>query len=306
MFENIDLKLRVHLFTQSLVTVSSSDPYKGKKDTVKTFYLYIVLTLGIIGQTLGQDSGKKESLDRRFRSMQGINFKFNKKTSINASIQSAYKSNLDKIYTEYAININYKVGKVFLRSFLTNNYIGTLDKVKAYRVMGARLSTRLSKSKYLRFYGRLQGEYHSENQHRYRWRIIPSLVVRSKRFKLDDRVRINFSATVRPYFRIGGSEISQYDEEGEYLGEFSPMGFHRLRYSIGAHIKYKNFIFSTSVMNQNEFNLFKGSKHNINQVSKRTGKINHKFREYQAINLSVNYILNWGDVQSISDVQEEI
>lgn len=255
--------------------------------------------LTVLVQLNGQDS--------RARFTQGINIKFTKSTSINASLQNAYRPDFRKLYSEYSLGLNYRVSsKTYIRPSLQYTYVGRLDKVKAYRILGLRISQRLAKNKLFRTIGRLKAEYHSENQYRYRMRLVPSLVLRSKRFKIDDRLRLNISVFAQPYLIFGGNEISQYDAENEYMGEYKPAGFHRLRLGSSAGVKYDKFFLSVSWFAQREFNLFDNSKYKINQRSKKTGKINHKFREYNAFSVGLTYMFNWDDSQNISNIQEQI
>lgn len=263
-------------------------------------YLFIILVLGCI-------TGNIQAQDYRFRLTQGLNFKFNSTTSISASLQNAYRENLTKIYSSYGIGLNYRVSpELYIRPALEYLYIGRLNDVKAFRIISLRLSYKAIDSDFFNVYGRFKVEHHTKNQYRYRVRLIPSLHIRTKRFAVDDRIKINFSSYIMPYIRIGGNRISQYDARDEYIGEFRPAGFHRFRFGAGSSLKYKRFICSISWLMQREFNLLSNSKYKINQRSIKTGKINHKYLDYNAISISLNYILNWKNVTDISDVQEEI
>lgn len=270
----------------------------GENEIIVRKKLLIILILCFV-------SAAMSAQDTRPRLNRGVYFKLNKSFALYGSLQSAYKSDLDKLYDQYAFGFNYRINKkTSLRPSVSYNYLGSLNKVKAFKIYGLRLSTMIAKSKSLRWVGRVKLEHHSKNQYRYKYRLIPSLVLRTKIIKLDDRMKLNFSAYASSYFIYGGNEISQYNSENEYIGENSPRGFHRYRWGVGSSLRYNNFVLSFYYMVQREFNMFDYSKHKINQVSKKTGKINHKFIDYNAITMSFNVILNWGDMNGLSIIEE--
>jgi hypothetical protein len=137
----------------------------------------------------------------------------------------------------------------------------------------------------------IQGEIHSSNEIRYRYRLI--YITRLATKKRLDFLRLSPSASYSLFYNIGGDPIQYYDNNEVAIVNQTPDGFHRGRLSLNLNSKItRNMTLSVYYMMQREFNLFTDDYHNINIVNPVTGKTVRRFQDYNVIGTTLSFDLN--------------
>ena len=138
----------------------------------------------------------------------------------------------------------------------------------------------------------VQGEVHSVNENRYRYRVLYITRLAAKR-------RLNFlqlspSISYTLFYNIGGRPIQYYDNDADPVVLQTPDGFHRGRLSVNLNSKInKNLSFTVFYMMQREFNFLTDDYHKMNITYPNTGKIVRPFQDFNVIGttISVNFDL---------------
>jgi len=147
-----------------------------------------------------------------------------------------------------------------------------------------RFSYKFNPLKFLTWTNSIQTEYHSNQETRYRERIIyVSRLSLKKRLKF---LRLSPSVTYWLFYNIGGDPIRHYDATGAKTYS-TPDGFHRSRLFINLNSKINSkFQVSLYYMNQQEFNFLTPENRKMNVISPVTGKVYRAFDKYNVLGVT--------------------
>jgi hypothetical protein len=138
-------------------------------------------------------------------------------------------------------------------------------------------------------------EFFDSNETRYDKRVIYSFYIRPKNMKISRATKWAPFFNIRFYYNMGGKAITQYDKEGDKIGNFSPEGVHRARFRMGVYFKlYKTLKVTLQAMYQEEFNTIWSLKQNkkINVRNPNTGKITRRFQNYYVLGVSAKMYIS--------------
>ena len=135
---------------------------------------------------------------------------------------------------------------------------------------------------------RLQLEYHSNNETRYRGRAI--LVTRFATRKRITPLRLSPSISYLLFYNVGGDSIRYFDVAGNVIARNTPDGFHRGRLFINLNTKLSTHLsLSLYYMRQSEFNLFTPPTRKMNVVNPNTGRVARPFDDYHVVGITLQY-----------------
>ncbi len=222
---------------------------------------FSIPTAGKLNFNLGQQSGfsfKPYDLDWMQLSISGI-YKVNRKSSFSLGYRNSIIFRSKENKHKHRI-----VGVYSLKSALNN-----------FRISNSIIT-----------------EYHSKTETKYRWRIIYA-------FRIKTRKKIELpTVDIRPYFsslfyfNIGGNTIDQFNNSDEFVGEFVPYGWHRMRFSLGLNFSFSNqWGMAVYVMNQREFNTDFATWNAMNVYNPERDKIIRPFNNYSVIGWSLRHYL---------------
>jgi hypothetical protein len=228
-----------------------------------------------------------KKLDLRFSHLRGYN------------INNGFSSEFD----QSSIRLDYDFNKRF--SIATGAVLGSLSAADGANRLLLRGTYKIPLAEVLSWSNSIQGEAHSANETRYRYRLVYITRLVTKR-RLDF-LRLSPSVSYSLFYNIGGNSIQYYDKNDFPSVQQTPDGFHRGRLSFNLNSRItKNLSLSLYYMMQREFNLFASDYHKINIVNPGTGKIVRRFQDYNVIGttLSFNFDLYKKKKKSIKKVKD--
>jgi hypothetical protein len=219
------------------------------------------------------DLSLTKKLDLRFGHLRGYN------------ISNGFSSD----FNQSSIHIDYDFTKRF--SMSTGAILGSLSAADGANRFTLRGTYKTPIADILSWSNSIQGEVHSSNETRYKYRLI--YITRLATKKRLDFLRLSPSVSYSLFYNIGGNPIQYYDKNEIPTVRQTPDGFHRGRLSFNLNSRItKNLSFSIYYMMQREFNLFTDDYHKINIVNPVTGKITRRFQDYNVIGTTLAFDFN--------------
>lgn len=210
-----------------------------------------------------------KKLDLRFSHLRGYNFSNNYQSEFNQS----------------SVHLDYDFTKRF--SLSGGAILGSLSAADGANRLVLRGTYKIPLADVLNWSNSLQGEAHSSNETRYRYRVV--YITRLATKKRLDFLRLSPSVSYSLYYNIGGNLIQYYDKNENPVVKQSPDGFHRGRLSVNLNSRITdNLSFSLYYMMQREFNLFSSDYSKMNIVNPTTGKIVRPFQDYNVIGATIS------------------
>lgn len=223
----------------------------------------------------------------------GVTFKVTDKQRFGLSQQTGFGQKLEKDYILYNLSYAYRTSNNFtLSPYIKQTFSSSSDKYRLKKRYGVSIGKRFYSNEYFRLGAVIYGERHSLNESKYRHRFISRVNGLSKKFYLSNKVKLRFKSSLALYYNHGGESISQYAFDN-YVGEFSPHGFHRSRISFGMNFQFRRVIISTSILRQIEFNTAFATNNRINVVDFYSGRIKNRFRNNTIISISARYSIRY-------------
>lgn len=226
--------------------------------------------------------------DSRNWSAVNAHISLSKKTEVGVSHLRSYSlvNSFKNNFNESAVNLDYEFSKRFSSKFGVTLMHFPSTSITTNRLW-VRSTFKARVADVINWYNGLQGEHHSENERRFRNRVIYQTRVAPVR--RIGSLRLSPSVSYWLYYFNGGDSIQYYDGTGSPLYRRSADGIHRGRFKLNLNSKIsQTFSVSLYYLSNNEFNLT-GNKMNVKNYS--TGKISRPFNNYQVIGLSVNISL---------------
>lgn len=220
-----------------------------------------------------------------------LNLSFTKKLDLRFSHLRGYNisNGFSNDFSQSSIRIDYDFNKRF--SMSTGVILGSLSAADGANRFLLRGTYKIPLADVLNWSNSIQGEIHSSNETRYRYRLIYITRLSTKR-RLDF-LRLSPSVSYSLFYNIGGNPIQYYDKNEAPVVQQTPDGFHRGRLSLNLNSKItKNLSLSVYYMMQREFNLFTDDYHKINIVNPVTGKIIRRFQNYNVIGTTLSFDFN--------------
>lgn len=154
-----------------------------------------------------------------------------------------------------------------------------------------RISYKFNIANALNWSNGIQAEKHSEQETRYRYRLV--YITRLSNKERIPFLNLTLAASFWLYYNIGGNDLRYFDKSGAVILRQSPDGFHRGRLFFTASSKInKHFSFSLYYMKQQEFNLFSSPYREMNVVNPNTGNISRPFDNYNVAGATLSYDIN--------------
>ncbi len=194
-------------------------------------------------------------------------------------------NNYNKEFNQSSARIDYDFTKRF--SLSGGVTLGSFSAADGANRLFIRTTYKIPLADKLNWSNSLQGEVHSFNENRYRYRIIYIARLATKR-------RLNFlklspSVSYWLFYNIGGKQIQYYDKNGDPTVQQTPDGFHRGRLFVNLNSKISNYLsVSLYYMMQREFNLFSNEYHKMNILNPNTGKIVRPFNNYNVVGATIS------------------
>jgi len=216
------------------------------------------------------DLSLTKKLDLRFGHLRGYN------------ISNGFSSD----FNQSSIHLDYDFTKRF--SMSTGAILGSLSVADGANRFVLRGTYKTPIADVLNWSNSIQGEVHSSNETRYRYRLI--YITRLATKKRLDFLRLSPSVSYSLFYNIGGNPIQYYDKNEIPAVRQTPDGFHRGRLSFNLNSRVtKNLSLSVYYMMQREFNLFTDDYHKINVFNPVTGKIVRRFQDYNVIGITLSF-----------------
>lgn len=212
-------------------------------------------------------------LDLRFSHLRGYN------------ISNGFSSD----FNQTSIRADYDFNKRF--SMSTGVILGSLSAADGANRFVLRGTYKIPLADVLNWSNSIQGEIHSSNETRYKYRLI--YITRFSTKRRLDFLRLSPSVSYSLFYNIGGDPIQYYDKNEVIAVKQTPDGFHRGRLSFNLNSRItKNLSLSVYYMMQREFNLFTNEYHKINIVNPVTGGIIRRFQDYNVIGTTLSLDFN--------------
>lgn len=221
-----------------------------------------------------------------------LNLSFTKKLDLRFSHLRSYdiRNNYSSDFNQSSVHLDYDFTKRF--SISGGAILGSLSNADGANRFVLRGTYKIHLADALTWSNSIQGEVHSSNETRYRYRGL--YITRLGTKKRLDFLRLSPSVSYSLYYNIGGNPIQYYDETENPVALQSPDGFHRGRLSVNLNSKITDHLsFSLYCMMQREFNLFSSDYRKMNVVNPATGKTVRPFQNYNVIGatMSLNFDL---------------
>ncbi len=137
-------------------------------------------------------------------------------------------------------------------------------------------------------------EYHSKEETKYRARIIYIFRIRPRNDLLIPSIKLTPYFSSFLYYNIGGRPIAQFDSKQEYLGDFVPYGWHRLRLTLGFACRPSNSMsLSVQATRQMEFNTDFAGLNKMNVYNPIKERIVRSFKHYYILSFSIKHYLSF-------------
>lgn len=221
-----------------------------------------------------------------------LNLSFTKKLDLRLGYLQAYnlKNRFSKDFGQYSANVSGDITKRI--SVSAGTVLGSVSTTDGSNRFTLRGTYKTSIANVLSWSNSIQGEVHSPNETRYRYRGV--YITRLATKKRLTFLKLSPSASYSLYYNIGGQPIQYYDKDGIAATRQTPDGFHRGRLSLNLNSKIaRHLSFGVYYMMQREFNLLVDDYHKINVVNPATGKTTRRFNDYNVIGTTLSYDLNF-------------
>ena len=186
-----------------------------------------------------------------------------------------------KVNRKSSLNLTYRNTIIFRSNNNRNKHRITLAYSRKIRMRDFRLSHSLL------------GEWHSKKETKFRYRIIYSARLQTRRDLLIPSINLAPYISTAFFYNIGGNAIQQFDTNNEYIGQFVPYGLHRARLTIGvAFSPSKNINVSVFTIRQQEFNTDFAYLNRINVYNPIREKVIRPFNNYFVFGVGVRYNIN--------------
>jgi hypothetical protein len=194
--------------------------------------------------------------------------------------------NYRKDFSQTSARIDYDLTKRF--SLAAGAVLGSLSATDGANRYTLRGTYRIPLADIFTWSNSIQGEVHSANETRYRYRLL--YITRLATKKRLDFLRLSPSVSYHLFYNIGGSRIQYYDQNDNPAVLQTPDGFHRGRLFLNLNSKITNNLsFSLYYMRQQEFNLFSGDYHKMNIINPTTGKTVRRFQNYNVLGTTITF-----------------
>jgi hypothetical protein len=220
-----------------------------------------------------------------------LNFSFTKKLDLRFSHLRGYNisNGFSSDFSQSSIHIDYDFNKRF--SMSTGATLGSFSAADGANRFVLRGTYKIPLADVLNWSNSVQGEIHSSNETRYRYRLI--YITRLSTKKRLDFLRLSPSVSYSLFYNIGGNPIQYYDKNEAPTIKQTPDGFHRGRLSFSLNFKItKNLSLSVYYMMQREFNLFSDDNHKMNILDPVTGRIVRPFQNYNVVGTTLSFDFN--------------
>lgn len=194
-------------------------------------------------------------------------------------------NNYSRDFNQSSVHLDYDLTKRF--SLSAGAILGSLSDADGAHRLVLRSTYKINLANALTWSNSMQGEVHSSNETRYRYRAV--YITRLGTKKRLDFLRLSPSVSYSLYYNIGGNPIQYYDKSENPAVLQSPDGFHRGRLSVNLNSKITNHLsFSLYYMMQREFNIFSSDYHKMNIVNPATGKTVRPFQDYNVLGATIS------------------
>lgn len=248
---------------------------------VKSKYFLTLITLFVGLKSFGQTEWKN------WNSLK-LNLSLTKKLDLQFSHLRSYdiKNNYSSDFNQSSVQFDYDFTKRV--SLSGGAVLGSLSAADGANRLVLRGTFKIHLADALTWSNSIQGEVHSSNETRYRYRGL--YITRLGTKKRLNFLRLSPSVSYSLYYNIGGNQIQYYDKSETPVVRQSPDGFHRGRLSVNLNSKINNHLsFSLFCMMQQEFNLFSGEYRKMNIVNPTTGKTVRPFENYNVIGATLSF-----------------
>ena len=247
----------------------------------KYFLSLISFLIGING--FGQTDWKN------WNSLQ-LNLSLTKKLDLRFSHLRSYdiRNNYSSEFNQSSVHLDYDFTKQF--SLSGGAILGSLSAADGANRLVLRGTYKIHLADALTWSNSIQGEVHSSNETRYRYRGV--YITRLGTKKRLDFLKLSPSVSYSLYYNIGGNQIQYYDKTQNPVVRQSPDGFHRGRLLVNLNSRITDHLsFSLYSMMQREFNLFSTDYRKMNIVNP-AGRTVRPFEDYNVIGTTLSFDFN--------------
>lgn len=259
---------------------------------MKIFYLHLLLTrkykmlfTGLLFLISFASSSQKDL--QNWNSLQ-LDLSLSKKLDLRVSHMRAFNisNNYSSEFNQSSMRLDYDFTKRF--SMSAGAILGSLSDADGANRALVRFTYRIPIADVVNWSNSIQGEAHSSNEIRYRYRVIYMTRLATK--KRLEFLRLSPSVAYSLYYNIGGNEIQYFDKTGDPVTRQTPDGFHRGRLFLNLNSRIsKNLSLTLYYMMQREFNLLSDDYHKMNIVNPVTGKVSRPFDDYNVIGTTLTF-----------------
>jgi len=217
-----------------------------------------------------------------------LGFSLTKKLDLQFSHLRGYNisNGFNSEFNQSSVRLDYDFTKRI--SIATGAVLGSLSAADGANRFLLRGTYKMPIAEVLGWSNSIQGEIHSANETRYRYRLI--YITRLAARRRLDFLKLSPSVSYSLYYNIGGNPIQYYDKDESPVIQQTPDGFHRGRLSFNLNSRItKNISLSLYYMMQREFNLFTNEYHEMNIVDPATGEIVRPFQDYNVIGTTLSF-----------------
>lgn len=217
-----------------------------------------------------------------------LNLSFTKKLDLRLRYMRAYNMNngFTSDFNQASLRLDYDFTKRF--SMSAGAVLGSLLAADDANRILLRTTYKVPLANAVNWFNSIQGEVHSANETRYRYRLI--YITRLATKKRLDFLKLSPSVSYSLYYNIGGNPIQYYDKNESPAVLQTPDGFHRGRLSFNLNSKItKHFSFALYYMIQREFNFLTDNYNKMNVPDPNTGKIVRPFHDYNVIGTTLSF-----------------